>query len=814
MKFTLSWLKDHLDTTATLAEIELALTSVGLEVEAIKDPSANLDGFIVGHVLEAEKHPNADKLKLCKVDTGTTVIQVVCGAPNARAGLKVILAQPGTRIPHNGEVLKKGNVRGVESQGMMCSWRELAISEDHDGIAELAIDITVGARLADVLSFDPMIEISVTPNRADCLGVRGVARDLAAFGLGTLKPLKVEPVPGAFKSPIGVRLDLDPADLSACPLFAGRHIRGVKNGESPQWLKDRLTAIGLRPISTLVDITNFFTYDLARPLHVFDVAKVKGDIRARLAKEGETLVALNGKTYELSAGMTVIADEAGPEALAGIMGGEHSGCTEATTEVFLEAAYFDPIRTAATGRKLEILSDARFRFERAVDPAFVVPAMELATRMIIDLCGGEASEPVIAGTEPDWQKSIVLRPGRVAELGGVDVPLSRMEAILNDLGCAVAEHDALADEVGEIGSRALPARSLLVNPPSWRGDISGEHDLVEEVIRVNGYDNIPAVPMPRPSMAKPVLTPSQRRTGWVRRTLATRGLVETVTWSFLPEGQARMFGGGQAEMFLANPISSDLNVMRPSVLPNLVTAAGRNADRGYRDLGLFEIGPQFDGPEPGQQRQVAGGIRAGKAADRHWAGGARPVDAFDAKADALAAIAATGANTDGLMTVAEAPAWYHPGRSGVLKQGNKVIAAFGELHPAILAQLDVKGPVVGFEVYLEAIPPAKPKATKARALLRASAFQPLDRDFAFILDSGVAAEAVVRAAKGADRALISDVAVFDLYEGANMAAGKKSLAITVTLQPTEKTLTDEEIEAVAAKIVQAVAKATGGELRG
>lgn len=798
MKFTLDWLKTHLDTEATLGQIEVGLTAIGLEVEGIDDPAKHLGGFVVGHILEAEKHPDADKLKLCKVDSGNGVLQVVCGAPNARAGLKVILAQPGTYIPITGDVLKKGKVRGVESQGMMCSWRELKLGEDHDGIAELDVSVAVGASLLDIMSFDPMIEISVTPNRVDCLGVRGIARDLAAFGLGNLKPLKVEPVPGTFKSPIGVRLEFSPGDADACPLFAGRLIRGVRNGDSPQWLKDRLTAIGLRPISALVDITNLFAYDLCRPLHVFDAAKVKGDIRARLARDGETLVGLNGKTYTLDSGMTVIADDNGPEALAGILGGEHSGCTDSTTEVFLEAAYFDPIRTAATGRKLDILSDARFRFERGVDPAFVVPSMELATRMILDLCGGEASEAVIAGTEPDWQKSIVLRPNRVAELGGVEVSVQRMETILNDLGCAVAEHQD----------------GLLVNPPSWRGDIAAEHDLVEEVIRINGYDNIPAVPMPRPPMPKPVLTAGQRRAGWVRRQLASRGLVETVTWSFLPEAHAKMFGGGAPEMHLANPISSDLDVMRPSVLPNLVAAAGRNADRGMKDLGLFELGPQFDGPEPGQQRLVAAGIRAGKARGRHWADPARAVDAFDAKADILSAVAAAGANPDSLQVAAEAPAWYHPGRSGTLRLGNKPVGFFGELHPGILGQLDVKGPVVGFELFLEALPAQKAKATRAKPLLKASALQPLDRDFAFTLDSGVAADTVVRAARNADKALITDVAVFDLYEGDKMAAGKKSLAITVTLQPTDKTLTDEEIEAVGTKIVAAVAKATGGELRG
>ncbi|HLO76370.1 MAG TPA: phenylalanine--tRNA ligase subunit beta [Magnetospirillum sp.] len=797
MKFTLSWLKQHLETDASLAEIEARLTMLGLEVEGVEDPAKDLGGFIVAKVLEADKHPDADRLRVCKVDTGAGVIQVVCGAPNARAGLTVILAQPGTYIPVTGEVLKKGKVRGVESQGMMCSWRELKLGEDHDGIAELDDGLTAGTRLVDVMTFDPMIEISITPNRADCLGVRGVARDLAASGLGTLKPLNADPVPGSFKSPIGVRLEFTPDTQSACPYFAGRLIRGVKNGESPAWLKDRLTAIGLRPISALVDITNYVTCDLARPLHVFDADKVKGDIRARLAKDGETLLALNGKEYALDASMTVIADDAGPEGIAGIMGGERSGCTETTTSVFLETAYFDPIRTATTGRKLDILSDARFRFERGVDPAFIVPAAEIATRMIIELCGGEASDLIVAGTEPDWRTSIVLRPERVAELGGVEVSTPKQEDILRGLGCLVSEH----------------ADGLLVVPPSWRGDIAAEHDLVEEVIRINGYDQLPTVPLPRPSMPKPLLTPGQRRASWVRRQLAARGLVETVTWSFLPSVQAKLFGGGAAEMHLANPISSDLDAMRPSVLPNLVTAAGRNADRGFRDLGLFEIGPQFDGPEPGQQRAVAAGIRAGRAVPRHWSEKTRAVDVFDAKADLLAAIVAAGGNPDSFQVVAEAPGWYHPGRSGTLRLGNKPVAYFGELHPGTLSALDVKGPVVAFELFLEALPPQKAKATKAKPALKLSPFQPLERDFAFVLDAKVSADQVVRAAKNADKALVTDIAVFDLYEGPNVGEGKKSIAITATLQPTEKTLTDEEIEAVAKKIVDAVVKATGGVLR-
>ncbi|TNC96014.1 MAG: phenylalanyl-tRNA synthetase beta chain [Stygiobacter sp.] len=682
---------------------------------------------------------------------------------------------------------------------MMCSWRELGLGEDHDGIAELEVQAPIGAKLVDTLSLDPVIEISITPNRADCLGVRGVARDLAASGLGRLKPLAVAPVKGAYASPITVALDF-PADAeSACPLFVGRHFRGVTNGESPQWLKDRLTAIGLRPISALVDITNFFTFDLARPLHVFDAAHVKGDtITARLARDGETLAALNGKEYALSEVMTVIADAGGPEALAGVMGGEHSGCTEATTEVFLEVAFFDPIRTATTGRKLDILSDARFRFERGVDPAFLVDGAELASAMILEICGGEASDLVIAGAEPDWRQSIALRPERVEALGGVAVDNPRQQAILSALGCTVSEH----------------GDGLLVVPPSWRADITAEHDLVEEIIRINGYDLLPATPLPRPSMSKPVLTPGQRRAAWVRRQLASRGLVETVTWSFLPSAQAKLFGGGAAAMHLANPISSDLDCMRPSVLPNLVAATGRNADRGCKDVGLFEIGPQFDGPEPGQQRNVAAGLRAGKVAPRHWADKARTVDVFDAKADLLAAITAAGANPDSFQIGTDAPAWYHPGRSGVLKLGNKTVASFGELHPGVLNALDVKGPVVAFELFLEALPPQKAKATKAKPLVKLSAFQPLERDFAFVMDASVSADAVLRAAKGADKALITDVSVFDLYEGANVGEGKKSLAISVTLQPFDKTLTDEEIEAVGKKIVEAVLKVSGGALRG
>ncbi|MBI4967360.1 MAG: phenylalanine--tRNA ligase subunit beta [Rhodospirillales bacterium] len=795
MKFTLAWLKEHLDTDASLSQIGDRLTMLGLEVEGIEDPAANLAGFIVGHVREAKPHPNADRLKLCTVDTGLEILEVVCGAPNARAGLKVALARVGTIIPETGEPLKKGSIRGVESQGMMCSYRELKLGADHDGIIELDAKAPVGAPLASVLTFDPVIDVAITPNRADCLGVRGIARDLAASGLGRLKPLTVEPVPGRFESPLKVRTEAP----EACPLFVGRYIRGVKNGESPQWLKDRLTAIGLRPISALVDITNFVTFDLARPLHVFDADTVEGPIRARLSKPGETVAALNGKTYELDGSETVIADARGPEALAGVIGGAPSGCTERTVNVFVESALFDPRRTANTGRKHAIESDARYRFERQVDPEFARPGMEIATRLILELCGGEPSHVEIAGHVPDWRKSFVLRPMRVAQHGGIEVPVDEIERILADLGCSVAEH----------------GHGILVSPPSWRADIEAEHDLVEEIIRVNGYDNVPAVSMPRLApTTRPVLTLAQKRRGWVRRHLAARGLVECVTWSFLSEAQAKLFGGGAAALRLANPISADLDTMRPSVLPQLMLAAGRNADRGLADCGLFEVGPHYAGDRPQDQAMMAVGLRAGLASGRHWAQPARPVDALDAKADALAALAAAGAPIENLNVFADAPGWYHPGRSGSLKLGPKVLAWFGELHPRALKGLDVKGPMVGFELFLDALPEPKARPTKTRPLAKLSPFQPLVRDFAFVVEAGVLAEALVKAAKSADKNLIAKVEIFDLYEGKGVGEGKKSLALAVTLQPTDKTLTDAEIEAVSAKIVAAVTKATGAALRG
>ncbi len=802
MKFTLSWLRRHLETDATLAQIAERLTMLGLEVEWVDDPADRLRGFVVGHLLEAQQHPNADRLKLCRVDSGKGVLQVVCGAPNARGGLKVILATPGIVIPETGEPLKKGMIRGVESQGMMCSWRELGLGEDHDGIAELPSDAPVGAPVTEAMEFDPVIDIAVTPNRADCLGVRGVARDLAASGIGTLKPMADAKVPGTFKSPITVSLDFAADRADACPLFAGRYFKGVRNGESPDWLKERLLAVGLRPISALVDITNFFTIDLARPLHVFDARKLKGNLSARMARPGETIAALDGKTYTLEPEMTVIADEAGAQGIAGVIGGEATSVDAGTTDVFLEAAYFDPRRTGRTGRALGIESDARYRFERGVDPGFVVRAMELATRMILELCGGEPAEPTVAGTAPVAQRRIGFRPDRVARLGGIAVSTAECRRILEALGCAVQSGSA--------------SEGFAVTPPSWRADLGFEHDLVEEVVRVYGYDAIPTASMPRAPVVRPVLTAAQRRTGWARRALAARGMTETVTFSFMASKVAPLFAGGNGpnpDLVLANPIAADLDFMRPSVLPNLILAARKNADRGMRDLALFEVGPQYCGDRPEDQRLVAAGLRAGLAAPRHWAQTAREVDAFDAKADALAAIAAAGGPAEQASVLAEAPGWYHPGRSGAIKLGNQVLAWFGEIHPRVVAELDAKGVMAGFELFLDALPPLKARPTKARPMLKVSALQPIERDFAFILDAGVPADAVLRAARGVDKQLITDATVFDLFAGAGVGEGKKSLAIQVTLQPTERTLTDAEIEGVAQKIVAAVTKATGGTLR-
>ncbi len=799
MKFTLRWLKDHLDTEASLDALGEKLTVIGLEIESIEDRAKALEPFTVGYVIEAKPHPNADRLRVCRVETGKGEVQVVCGAPNARTGMKGVFAPAGTRIPGTGVELKETSIRGVDSRGMLCSEREMGLSQEHDGIIELPDDAVVGASFAAIMGLDdPVIDVAITPNRGDCLGVHGIARDLAAAGMGRLKPLKADAVKGTFRSQVQWKRDLPGEKGDACPFVAGRLFRNVKNGPSPQWLQDRLRAIGLRPISALVDITNLVTFDLGRPLHVFDADKLSGDPTMRMARAGETILALNGKSYELDAETVVIADDARVLAIGGIMGGEETGCTEATTSVFLESALFDPIRIAATGRRLSIESDARYRFERGVDPASALWGVEVGARLIRELCGGEVSEVTVAGTEPKTERAISLRADRVKTLVGADVPVQEQTRILDALGFAPRAVEGV----------------IRATVPSWRRDVDGEADLVEEIARIWGYDRIPMVPLriegALPSIA---LTPASSKARLARRALAARGMVEAVTWSFMPAAQAKLFGGGKDALKLANPISADLDEMRPSILPNLIAAAARNADRGMGDVMLFEVGPQYAGDQPRDQALVAACVLAGRTGPRHWAQAPRAVDAFDAKAAALAVLRACRAPLDKLQVTADAPGWYHPGKSGTLRLGPVVLAHFGELHPNVLKPSDLRGAVAAFEVYLNAVPEPRAKKGKARPLLKASPFQPVERDFAFVLPADVAADKLIAAVRQSDKALIADVQIFDVYTGDKVGAGKKSVAVAVTLQPIERTLTDAEIEAVGKKIVQNVEKQTGGVLR-
>ena len=800
MKFTLSWLKDHLDTDADVKTISETLTAVGLEVEGIEDPTAALSAFVVAEIVSAEKHPDADRLKLCQVSTGTETFQVVCGAPNVRAGLRGVLARPGDVIPASGDVLKTGKIRGEESQGMMCSARELKLGEDHEGIIELGSDAVVGTPAADALALEPVIDIALTPNRVDALGVRGVARDLAAAGLGTMKLIDAAPVSGGFDSNTSVAMGLPDDKAHLCPHFVGRTISGLKNCESPQWLKDRLTAIGLRPVSALVDVTQYINIDLGRPLHAFDTAKLTGNVGPRLAASGEKILALNGVEYELTDATLVVADDSGPQAIAGVMGGKPSSCNEDTTEVFLESALFDSITVANTGRALGIVSDARYCFERGVDPASTLDGAEIATRMILDICGGEASHLVIGGAAPLSGDVVSFRPSRVAQLGGVLLSSAEIQGILERLGFHV---DGANSE------------TWTVQAPTWRRDVEGEHDLVEEVLRINGYDEIPVEPLPRPSAIKPAFTDDQRRTRVVRRTLAGRGLFETTTWSFLASAHADLFLGEGQLVTLQNPISSDLDAMRPSLLPNLIAAAGRNAARAIPDVALFEIGPRFVGGGPGEQTLVAGGIRAGQSAPRHWNSQSVTVSVFEAKADAIAALRSVGVPTGRLQVVSgsKTPDWYHPGQSGTLCLGPNVLAEFGVLHPVTLKSLDVNGPVVGFEIFLDRLPKRKRKSGPARSKFSPSSFQPVERDFAFLLNDDVAVDDMIRAVIAADKALIASVDLFDVYAGDKVESGKKSVALSVRLEPIEATLTDKEIEDVSQRIVAAVDKAVGGQLR-
>jgi phenylalanyl-tRNA synthetase beta chain len=807
MKFTLSWLKDHLDTTDTVDAIAETLTRVGLEVEGVENRARALAAFTIARVIEAKPHPNADRLRVCMVDTGAGApVQVVCGAPNARTGMKSVFSPPGTWIPGKGITLGKGVIRGVESNGMLCSAAELQTSDESDGIIDLPDDAPVGQPYAAWLGLDDAtIEIAVTPNRADALGVAGVARDLAAAGLGALRTPQVQPVRGGFPCPVGVTLDLVEEDKGLCPAFALRLVRGVRNGPSPDWLQARLRAIGLRPINALVDITNFMTFDRNRPLHVFDAAKVKGDLVVRRARAGETILALDGKTYALSDDQVVIADAHGVESLAGVMGGQASGCDETTTDVLVESALWDPLNIARTGRALGIVSDARYRFERGVDPDFCRPGLDLATAIILDLCGGEASEMVFAGDLPESGHAIDFPWSELKRLTGLDLPQVEMKLALTSLGF----------HVSGAGER------VKVAAPSWRGDVSGKADLVEEILRIAGLDRVDSVPLPRirGEVVKPVLTVLQKRTRAAKRLLASRGLVEAVTWSFISQDAAKLFGGGARSLALANPIAADLSDMRPSLLPGLIRSAQANADRGHGDVALFEVGQIFQNDEPEGQLIAAAALRRGTArlegAGRHWNGSVPPVDAFDAKADLMGLLSGLGVPVGGLQIVPGGPDWAHPGRSATLRFGPKgVIGAFGEIHPKVLKALDARGPLVAFEIHLDALPLPKYRPTKVKPRLALSGLQPVTRDFAFIVEKGVAAGEMVRSAQNADRALIADVGVFDLYEGPGVEAGKKSVALAVTLQPVEKTLTEAEIEAVGAKVVAEMAKRYGATLRG
>jgi len=804
MKFTLSWLKEHLDTEATVEEIAETLTRIGLEIEEVFDPATALKAFRVAEVVKADKHPDADKLQVLEVDTGKERLQVVCGAPNARAGMKGVFAPVGTYVPGLDFTLTKAKIRGVESNGMMVSERELELSDAHTGIIELPAKAKVGSAAAKVLGLDDAVfDIAITPNRPDCLGVRGVARDLAAAGLGKLKKDTIKPVKGGFDNPVAIKLEFAKETKDACPIFAGRLVRGVKNKQSPEWLQRRLKAIGLRPINALVDITNYIAYDRARPLHVYDADKLSGAIRARLGKTGEKFLALDGKTYEVDAEMCVIADEARALGLGGVIGGEDTGCTEETTNVFIESAYFDPKRTARTGRTLNIQSDARFRFERGVDPEFVIPGLELATHMVLDLCGGQPSTVTVAGRSPKPNPPFRFDMTLIGRLSGLALPHRDIRRKFLALGVKLEGK----------------ANVLKATPPPWRPDITMGVDLVEEVVRLIGVDHIAPTPLTRLSgVARPVLTDAQVRAKLVRRLLAARGFVEAVTWSFVPLGEARLFGGGQPELTLDNPISTELAQMRPSLLPGLISAAKRNQDRGFSDGALFELGQAYRGAAPEDQYVAATGVRFGHSAlegtGRHWSGEAPDADWAAVKADAMAALAALGLNPANIQVTREAPDWFHPGRSGALKLGPKVtLGVFGELHPDTLAALDAEAPMAAFELFLDNLPPVKRKGT-ARPALEASDLQAVRRDFAFLVDADVAAGDLVRAASGADRALISEVNVFDVFTGQGVPDGKKSLAIEVSLQPRDKTLTDAEIDAVAEKVVAAVVKATGGELRG
>jgi len=797
MKFTLSWLNTYLDTSASLEEISDVLTAIGLEVEEIIDNAATYAPFTVAYVEKTEKHPDADKLQICTVKTANGVQQIVCGAPNARSGMKGIFAPEGTYIPGLDVTLKKASIRGVESCGMLVSEKEMELSDEHKGIIEVDDSFEIGTPMAEVFGLDdPVIDIALTPNRADCAGVYGIACDLAAAGLGALKPLDIVPIDGDFKSSIDVRIE----DADGCAQFLGREIKGIKNGQSPEWMQKQLKAIGLRPISALVDITNYITFAHARPLHVYDIAKLSGDIVVGAAKGGESLKALNDKSYTLTEDAITINDASGVIGLGGIVGGVSSGVDDNTSSVFLECAYFDPARIARTGRDLGVSSDARYRFERGVDPEGLIQGMDLFTNLVLEICGGEASEIVNTGAAVKWQREIDYDPAYVEQLIGVHVSAEKQKTILQDLGFHVAD-------------------DFSVRPPSWRGDVFGKADIVEEVIRIVGFDDIPGVSVIADAANPvPAETPLLAKTRAARAAMAARGLQECVTWSFLSKDEAVAFGANDnmlAALTLQNAISSEMDVMRPSILPNLIAAAGRNAARGFGDVALCEVGPVFNSPQPDGQATLAAGVRGGANAARNWAdtNAARDVDLYDAKADALAALEACGLPSSSGQITRDAADYFHPGRSGAIRLGKNIVAQFGEIHPSVLEELDVKGPLVGFEVFLENIPAPKRKGTE-KAFLNLPPLQAITKDFAFLVDESVDAKDIARSAMAADKKLITSADIFDVYQGKGVEDGKKSIALCVTIQPTSETLTDAQIEGLMKGVIDMVMQKTGGVLRG
>ena len=806
MKFTLSWLKDHLDTSADVKVITETLTAIGLEVEEVIDLGSRLSSFEVAEIINIRKHPDADRLQVCDVKTSKEDIVVVCGAKNVVLGLKAVLARPGNVIPQSGQKLKTGKIRGVLSEGMLCSGAELGLTDDSDGILELDVDARVGSPISEALQLEPVIDIALTPNRVDALGVRGVARDLAAAGLGVLKDLDTSTVATCSLPTMVVNKKLSEKDAGLCPHFVGRAVHGVVNCESPDWLKKRLADIGLRSVSALVDITQYITIDLGRPLHVFDADKLNGPLGPRLATDGEKILAINGNEYKLTNNMLVISDDSCAQAIAGIMGGEHSACSTSTKNIVIESALFDPSNIATTGRALGVLSDSRYCFERGVDPESTLLGIEIATRMVLELCGGQASDLATIGRVPDTAVNVGFRPNRILELGGVNISNEEIENILVRLGFSV-NSDVSA--------------SWVVRCPSWRGDISGENDLVEEVLRIYGYESIPIETLPALTVPSRAFSTDQWRIHDLRRTLAGRGLFETTTWSFIAKENAELFGDGAELVELENPISSDLGVMRPSLLPNLLLAAKRNVARGVDSLSLFEIGPKFEGSKPGEQTLLSSGIRLGSASEKHWSEKPREFDVFDVKADAIASLAACGVSIDNLKIASSANQpmrpWYHPGQCGTLCLGLEVIAEFGVIHPLVRKNMGIDNVVVGFEVFAERalrqLSKKKKNTGVKRSKFNPSLFQMVERDFAFVLDANVATKDVMDCIRKVDVGLIKGVKVFDVYVGTKIETGKKSVAFSVQLEPSDHTMTDEEIEAISESIIAAVDKSVGGYLR-